>query len=258
MVAHHMTRSAMDVKSGVIDCLKQRLMSRNLELRGSYSYYVQTSSIGSTNPRPIRIHIHIHTRPGVTSSNPQPWSHQPHHSHLRVTNLVAQLPHHHYHHHHDRRVTFTSHKRCISRSLSPFRSDLPFPPSYLHPRHRTSLDTTTHDIPIPIPTATSGHTKTCPPSSTRSSSPRRRPPPPATTTTATPPSPPPRPAQHYKTQGSKKKKKSSTASARRRWIRNPYLRRRAASRLGDGFFASCCGWWRCCCFSGWAPVCFAC
>jgi hypothetical protein len=31
-----MTRGATDVKSGVKDCLKQRPMSRNLELRGKY------------------------------------------------------------------------------------------------------------------------------------------------------------------------------------------------------------------------------
>jgi hypothetical protein len=37
VVAHHMTRGATDVKSGVKDCLKQRPMSRNLELRGSPS-----------------------------------------------------------------------------------------------------------------------------------------------------------------------------------------------------------------------------
>jgi hypothetical protein len=35
-VARHMTRGATDAESGVKDCLKQRPMSRNLELRGSY------------------------------------------------------------------------------------------------------------------------------------------------------------------------------------------------------------------------------
>jgi hypothetical protein len=33
-VARHMTRGATDAESGVKDCLKQRPMSRNLELRG--------------------------------------------------------------------------------------------------------------------------------------------------------------------------------------------------------------------------------
>jgi hypothetical protein len=32
VVAHHMTRGATDAESGVKDCLKQRPMSRNLEL----------------------------------------------------------------------------------------------------------------------------------------------------------------------------------------------------------------------------------
>jgi hypothetical protein len=35
-VARHMTRGATDAESGVKDCLKQRPMSRNLELRGSF------------------------------------------------------------------------------------------------------------------------------------------------------------------------------------------------------------------------------
>jgi hypothetical protein len=37
VVVRHMTSGTTDVKSGVKDCLKQRPMSRNLELRGRYS-----------------------------------------------------------------------------------------------------------------------------------------------------------------------------------------------------------------------------